>query len=309
MCIRDRSNIAGRSAAAMALAAGIWSKNFGDSSYAEKSLSLAKSLYRLGKKFEGVQQGNSYGAPYRYGEESWQDDMEWAAAELYGLTSDSIYLEDAIRYARLTAAKSWHGLDTAKHYQYYPFVNIGHHALYRHVNSEFRDTLAAYYRAGIEATLYEAVANPYNIGIPFIWCSNNLLTSLITQIILYEDMTGDPAYHNYLIDLRDWLFGRNPWSTSMFTGMPAYGEYPMDIHTSIWALTGLEVPGGLVDGPVYASIFNSLKGLHLSNPDEFSDLQNNYIVYHDDIGDYSTNEPTMDGTAGSMIMMAYFSSF
>ena len=122
-------------------------------------------------------------------------------------------------------------------------------------------------------------------------------------------MTGDPAYHNYLIDLRDWLFGRNPWSTSMFTCLPAYGEYPMDIHTSIWALTGLEVPGGLVDGPVYASIFNSLKGLHLSNPDEFSDLQNNYIVYHDDIGDYSTNEPTMDGTAGSMIMMAYFSSF
>ncbi|MEE4116070.1 MAG: glycoside hydrolase family 9 protein [Marinilabiliaceae bacterium] len=303
------SNIAGRSAAAMALAAGIWSKNFGDSSYAEKSLSLAKSLYILGKKFEGVQQGNSYGAPYRYGEESWQDDMEWAAAELYGLTSDSVYLEDAIRYARLAAAKSWHGLDTAKHYQHYPFVNIGHHALYRHVNNEFRDTLAMYYRTGIEATLKKAVANPYNIGIPFIWCSNNLLTSLITQIILYEDMTGDLTYHNYLIDLRDWLFGRNPWSTSMFTSLPAYGEYPIDIHTSIWALTGIEVPGGLIDGPVYASIFNSLKGLHLSNPDEFSDFQNNYIVYHDDIGDYSTNEPTMDGTAGSMIMMAYFSSY
>ena len=39
--------------------------------------------------------------------------------------------------------------------------------------------------------------------------------------------------------------------------------------------------------------------------DEFADFQNDYVVYHDDISDYSTNEPTMDGTAGSMIMMSY----
>jgi hypothetical protein len=30
------------------------------------------------------------------------------------------------------------------------------------------------------------------------------------------------------------------------------------------------------------------------------------VVYHDDRGDYSTNEPTMDGTAGAIWMMAYF---
>jgi len=26
-------------------------------------------------------------------------------------------------------------------------------------------------------------------------------------------------------------------------------------------------------------------------------------VYHDDVGDYSTNEPTMDGTADAILMM------
>ena len=99
------SNIAGRSSAAMALASGIWSKNYGDTIYSDKCLELAKSLYSLGKKFEGVQQGNSYSAPYRYGEESWADDMEWAAAELYSRTSDSIYLKDAI-YAEAIAPPS-----------------------------------------------------------------------------------------------------------------------------------------------------------------------------------------------------------
>jgi hypothetical protein len=129
---------------------------------------------------------------------------------------------------------------------------------------------------------------------------------MIIQVILYEKMTSDTQYHQFLVEQRDWLFGRNPWGTSMFTGIPATGEYPVDVHTSIWALTKLEACGGLVDGPVFASIYNSLQGLTLVNPDEFADVQNKYVVYHDDTGDYSTNEPTMDGTAGSILMMAHW---
>ncbi|MDX1602645.1 MAG: glycoside hydrolase family 9 protein, partial [Salinimicrobium sediminis] len=139
-----------------------------------------------------------------------------------------------------------------------------------------------------------------------IWCSNNLAVALTTQMILYEKMTGDTQYHDFMLAQRDWLLGRNPWGTSMFMNIPRNGEYPEDVHTSVWYLTKKEVPGGLVDGPVYASVYNSLKGLHLAEPDEFSRFQNDFVVYHDDFGDYSTNEPTMDGTAGAIFMMAYF---
>ena len=302
------ANLAGRSAAAMAIASRIWGEKLGDEETSSKCLEAAVSLYKLGKKKEGYQQGNSYGAPYRYGEKTWADDMEWAAAELFALTSEKSYLEDAEAYAAIAGSVSWMEHDTASHYEFYPFVNIGHFALYDKAGKDLRDELAGYYREGIEHTIKRAGGNPYNIGIPFIWCSNNLLTGLITQIILYERMTGDTQYHEYLIEQRDWLFGRNPWGTSMFTGIPENGEYPVDVHTSIWALTGQEVPGGLVDGPVYKTIFNSLKGITLANQDEFAEVQNDFVVYHDDIGDYSTNEPTMDGTAGSIIMAAYFAS-
>ena len=105
---------------------------------------------------------------------------------------------------------------------------------------------------------------------------------------------------------RDWLLGRNPWGTSMFMNIPADGEYPVDVHTSVWHLTGKEVPDGLVDGPIYISIFNRILGLTLNQPDEFALFQNDHIIYHDDIGDYSTNEPTMDGTAGAVYWMAHF---
>ncbi len=300
------ANLAGRSAAAMALAARIWKDHLNDAAYSQKCLDAARSLYQLGLENEGFQQGNSFGAPYRYTEQTWADDMEWGAAELYKTTREETFLEEAQKYATMANTVSWMNLDTAAHYQYYPFINLGHFALYDLVDEKFQDTLAGYYRAGIDYTLKKGMTNPYGIGIPFIWCSNNLLTSLITQVILYEKITSDTQYHQFLLDQRDWLFGRNPWGTSMFTGIPARGEYPVDVHTSIWALTNTEVPGGLVDGPVFASIYNSLQGLTLVNPDEFADVQNKYVVYHDDVGDYSTNEPTMDGTAGSILMMAHW---
>ncbi len=300
------ANLAGRSAAAMALAARIWKERLNDPTYANNCLDAARSLFQLGKEKEGFQQGNSYGAPYRYTEETWADDMEWGAAELYRVTGEASYLEDAKRYAKMANTVSWMNLDTANHYQYYPFINMGHYALYDLVDENFQETLAGYYRTGIDYAFNKALSNPYGIGIPFIWCSNNLLTSLITQVILYEKMTSDTQYHQFLVEQRDWLFGRNPWGTSMFTGIPAGGEYPVDVHTSVYALTKREVPGGLIDGPVFASIFNSLQGLILNDPDEFSEVQNKYVVYHDDMGDYSTNEPTMDGTAGAILMMAHW---
>ncbi|WP_343488057.1 glycoside hydrolase family 9 protein [Allomuricauda sp. d1] len=300
------SNLAGRSAAAMAIAHRIWKNKLKDSLFAEICLKAAKSLYKLGKEKEGFQQGNSYGAPYRYSEKTWADDMEWGAAELYKTTGEKHYLEDAKTYARKANTVSWMQHDSVPHYQYYPFVNLGHFALYEHVDDEFKKTLADYYKSGIEETVKRSKTNAYQIGIPFIWCSNNLLTSLITQGILYEKMTGDDTYSAFMVLQRDWLFGRNPWGTSMFTKMPEDGEYPLDVHTSTWAMTKKEVPGGLVDGPVYNTIYNSLKGLKLNEPDEFAIFQNDFVTYHDDIGDYSTNEPTMDGTAGAILMMAHW---
>jgi hypothetical protein len=302
------SNLAGRSAAALALAARIWLRDVKDSLFAQNCLAAAKSLYKLGKEKEGFQQGNSYGAPYRYSEKTWADDMEWGAAELYKSTGNSSYLREAKEYALKANTVSWTSMDSVGHYEYYPFVNLGHFALYDEVDDDFKNTLATYYKSGLEDNLKRASKNAYNIGVPFIWCSNNLLSSLITQGILYEKMTGDKSYRSFLVEQRDWLFGRNPWGTSMFTKIPENGEYPVDVHTSTWALTKKEVAGGLVDGPVYASIFNSLKGLRMEDPDEFEAFQNKFVVYHDDIGDYSTNEPTMDGTAGSIIMMAHWAA-
>ena len=44
--------------------------------------------------------------------------------------------------------------------------------------------------------------------------------------------------------------------------------------------------------------------LHCKGPDEYAEFNNGKAVYHDDIGDYATNEPTMDGTASLSFYLA-----
>jgi len=298
------ANLAGRYAAAMALGYQIWRRDAREHEFARELLHAAEEVYALGQMKEAVQQGNSYGAPYRYAETTWADDMEWGAAELFRATRKSKYLTDAKRYASLAATESWMGRQEAGHYQFYPFMNLGHFRLYDLVDARFKKQLAQYYRIGIDACQAAGEANPFRAGVPFIWCSNNLMTALVTQCLTYERMTGDTQYRDFATKQRDWLLGRNPWGISMFTGIPADGLYPKDVHLFPNALLKQMVRGGLIDGPVYRKVFQSLRGVVIREPDPFAPFQDERAVYHDDIGDYSTNEPTMDGTASAILLWA-----
>ncbi|MGZ4963442.1 MAG: glycoside hydrolase family 9 protein [Limisphaerales bacterium] len=294
------ANLAGRYAAAMGLGS-IAFKDI-DPAFAQKCLKAGLEVYSMGKTKEGVQQGNSYSQPYRYAETTWADDMEWGAAVLYRVSKLKEFLDDAKHYAKLAANDTWMGKEQTGHYQYYPFINLGHFALYDYVDENFQKVLAQYYREGIEQCVQMSQKNPYRVGVPFIWCSNNLLASLVTQCLLYERMTGDTQYHEFMCKNRDWLMGRNPWGTSMFLGIPEAGRYPRDPHLITTKLTGRSVRGGLVDGPVYERIFKTLKGVSVPQPDRDAPFQSELAVYHDTIHDYSSNEPTMDGTASAILM-------
>src|SRR5439155_1360612 len=100
-----------------------------------------------------------------------------------------------------------------------------------------RDSAFARRLAGRARAAYalEAVArrarNGFRIGIPFIWCSNNLLASFATQATFYRRMTGDSTYVEYETAALDWLFGTNPWGVSMVIGLG--DAYPRTPHSVV----------------------------------------------------------------------------
>jgi hypothetical protein len=267
-------------------------------------LVLALAAYALGVKYPGVCQTAPGAAPYFYEEDSWTDDMELGAALLYQLTGDDQYRRDAIEYARREPVTPWMGADTARHYEWYPWYNAGHHELWREGTSAHRAMAADYYRRGLAAVSARA-RNGFRVGIPFIWCSNDLMVSFATQAMLYRRMTGDARFREEEQAAIDWLFGANPWGTSMVIGYPRGGTWPRDPHSVVARQFGPESQtGGLVDGPVYRSIFSNLQYIALTRYDEYAPFNTGFIVYHDDWGDYSTNEPIMDGTANLAYLLS-----
>ena len=101
---------------------------------------------------QGVTQTASVRSPYIYAEDNWTDDMELATRIfMIFITINKImrnqrsitrtfYLHYAYQYARKNPY-SWLGTDTANHYQWYPFINIGHYELAKQLKGKERDTI------------------------------------------------------------------------------------------------------------------------------------------------------------------------
>ena len=293
------ASTAGKYAAAFALGAGVFQQR--DSAFASRLAQRARAVYALGAAHPGVCQTAPARSPYFYEEDDWADDMELGAVELYGLTGERTYFDAALAYAAQEPMTPWMGQDTARHYQWYPWHNNGHYEIWRLGPDSARRLMADYYRRGLEAVARRA-HNGFRIGIPFIWCSNNLLASFATQAHFYRRMTGDSSYLEYETAALDWLLGVNPWGVSMVIGLGA--NYPRTPHSVVAQQLHLQLTGGLVDGPVYRSIFEHLRGIRLLEADEYAAFNAGFIVYHDDVGDYSTNEPIMDGTANLAYVLA-----
>jgi peptidoglycan/xylan/chitin deacetylase (PgdA/CDA1 family) len=296
------SSTAGKFASTFALGSLTYRKT--DPGYAHILEQHAINSYEYGLKKPGYTQTACDVSPYYYTEKDWKDDMELGAAMLWQLTGDKKYLRQALAYAKADPLKPWMGADTMTHYEYFPFYNAGHYELAKNLHGKEREQLIAYYREGIQAVWNKAKHNAFYRGVPFIWCSNNLTAAFAMQCYLYRQLSGDNTYRQLEQACVDWLLGCNPWGTTMIIGLPANGTHPSDPHSALSHLAHIAINGGLVDGPVYTSIYEGLLGVHLSKPDKYAPFQSRLAVYHDDWADYSTDEPTLDGTATAIYLLA-----
>lgn len=301
---KGTSSTAAKFTSAFALGSKIFAQT--DKNYAKLLSEKATSALAYANIKKGVTQTVSVKSPYIYAEDNWVDDMELAYAKTAENKKDN--LATALSYAQKEPITPWITKDTANHYQYYPFVNLGHYELAKQTSGTTKTQLINYYKQGILQVWNRAKNNAFYRGIPFIWCSNNLTVAFTQQCFWYKQLSGDTAFNELEQANFDWIFGCNPWGTSMVYGLPNWGDTPTDPHSAFTHLKNFPIDGGLVDGPVYTNIYKNLIGIQLAEADEYADFQSNLAVYHDDYGDYSTNEPTMDGTASLIYLLAAYDS-
>jgi len=288
---------AGKFASAFALGAELFRDI--DPAFSAAMEAKAVPAYAFAEEKPGNTQTCCVVSPYFYEEDNYVDDVELAAATFFHLTGDADWLKKADYWGQLEEVTPWLELGRARHYQFYPFVNLGHYYLAVAEDPAVSAKYTGYMRQGLEYLSRRASDCAFLNGVPFMWCSNNLVAAAITQAHLYRTATGDTTYARMEAALRDWLFGCNPWGTSMIVEFPKGSDYPERPHSSYLVAIGKNTPGGLVDGPLLRERHNA-HGEYLSmsdGRDAYAPFNNGVALYHDEIWDYATNEPTMDGTA------------
>ncbi len=167
---------------------------------------------------------------------------------------------DAIVYARREPVTPWMGADTARHYQWYPWHNAGHYEAWTRGRSDADAPSSPRFIATASNGWSKRATNGFRVGIPFIWCSNDLMVSFATQA---RSLPADDGRHA-LSRIRaggDRLAVRHE-SVGNVDGdrCSSAAASIRTIRTPSFRSAMLQgLTGGLVDGPVYASIFRNLQ--------------------------------------------------
>ena len=292
------ANLAGKASAAFALAADVWGEPASaiyDPALAADFLAAARQLYAYGQERPAAQSGTSLTEEVFYAEETWEDDLALAAAELYRATQETAYLDAAREYAAAGAGEG-RPLDWGE---------VGPLARYEiaRLDSDYLPTAASLLADDLANYQAHADADPFHVAAEFGWGSAQYLVGAALTALWYEDLSGDAAYRPMALAQWDYLLGGNPWGLTFVNSIGSY--WPRRPHHQVADLTGSELVGFWNEGPVPLADFIE-QGITLRDDDALAAFQTDAAVYHDDVEDYVTNEPTIVMNAAGLALAAWF---
>ena len=240
-------------AATAAQCARIWRTI--DTAFSAQCLTAAERAFTAARRNPEVYAWNSFDGSGGYGDARVDDEFYWAAAELFATTGRAEY-ETFLRalplFLTAPAADALGTGDIA-----WPQVGaLGTITLALTPNrlppadlSRARANLVRAADGYLAQAEREGYRIPYSVpGYP--WGSNSSLLNRAVVLALAHDFTGRRGYRDGVVDVMDYILGRNPLDQSYVSG---YGARPMrHPHHRFWAGQGRyppPPPGALSGGP------------------------------------------------------------
>lgn len=300
-------NLAGRVAAAFALAA----QTAPNPQDARLWLDRAAAIYAAGDTSDDPKVIAAFPAEF-YPEESGNDDMEFAAAELAraafqlgdGRAAD--WVTQGNRWAaRYLAAEEKGTLELGDvsalgHAELIAMHAPDSPALIADLRRQLDDGMAAAktdpFGAGADQTGFDSV--PHAFG-------------LATTATLYERVTGDDRYARFASEQRSWVLGANAWGSSFVIGAGAVSPRCPE-HQVANLAGGGPLVGAVVNGPNATDLltelnrFDTMKDCAFTGPDGamFTEFDRHDTRYVDDVGAWQTVEPALDFTSTAAYSLA-----
>ncbi|WBQ01844.1 glycoside hydrolase family 9 protein [Kribbella sp. CA-293567] len=301
-------NLAGRTAAAFALAAQVEART--SPARARRHLETAAAIFAQARTTDVKQLVTSLPFAF-YPESNWRDDLELGAAEL-ALAAQK--LRDPRARGWLKTAEYWSG-EYRKHeaggdtLNLYDVSALAHADLIRAARADRRvpvnvKALEDDLRAQLEIGTKRAATDPFGAGAQY----DNFdavphAFGLAATARLYRTVTGDRRYDGFGTGQLNWNFGANPWGVSFMVGVGEATERCP--HHQIANIVGRPLTGGVVNGPNSADLFTDGLGDNLDNMkpcpadgvDTFEQFTGRGSRYVDDVRSWQASEPADDFAA------------
>lgn len=300
-------NLAGRVAAAFALAA----QTVDDTADAEVWLDRAAAVYEAADRSNEAAVFSAFPHSF-YPEESSNDDMEFAAAELV-LAANRLgdpradgWLAEGSQWAeRYISGEHLSTLELADvsalgHADLITAGAANASLLVEDLRRQLDDGVALAgvdpFASGVEQTSFDAV--PHAFG-------------LATTAALYERVTGEHNYADFASQQRSWVFGANAWGASFMVGAGEVTPHCPEHQVANLAGQG-PLEGAVVNGPNAAELLDDDGGFDEMAPCSFSGPPESPFVafdghgarYVDHVGAWQTVEPAIDFTSTAAYSLA-----
>jgi len=299
-------NLAGKVAAAFALAA-----QTGTGAEARRALDKAAKAYELADREPG-QLTTAYPHAF-YPEASWQDDLEFATAEL-ALAAKALgdpradgWTRDAGRWAAAYLASDTRGtlgvgdVSALAHADLVKLLDAGGPA-----EGSTRAQLTLDLARQLDDGRARAAREPFRAGADYLEFDSVPHTfGLATTALLYQQATGQDTYAAFGTQQRNWALGANAWGSSFVIG--AGSVFPRCPEHQAANLTGKQLTGAAVNGPNKAGRFAELNRFPTMRPcvtggfDRFDGRDARFL---DDVGAWQSVEPADDFTATALLTFA-----
>lgn len=177
------------------------------------------------------------------------DDRLWAALELWRSTGDTEYLADFEAKALseelpLEDAWDWTQVQNLAYFDY-----VTHETDAR--DPSVVEAVTAAVKQSADSLVETAAAHGYAraIGSRYIWGSNGILARAVLNLGAAFELDPDPRYQQVALRQLDYLFGANPFSRSLVTGVGFLPPYHPHHRPSAGDTVSDPWPGLLVGGP------------------------------------------------------------
>lgn len=230
-----------------------------DAAFAARCLTAAERAWAAAVRNPDIFAVGDFDGSGNYGDGDLSDEFYWAAAELFATTGRPAFAEvvrGSRHFATLDAEPGWAGtapLGTLT-------LALQPNGLTTAETQRLRKALVA------AADGFVAERETVGMRIPhasanYVWGSNSNLLNRAILLAAAHDLTGEAQYRDTVIDVMDYLLGRNPMRISYVSG---YGARAMKApHHRFWAASldpayPPPPPGALSGGPNNSSMIDDV---------------------------------------------------